>query len=217
MLALLLLLALVTLVSWGTFGVGRRLGGFEIGAGARERERLAAEAGRLQVEVEAQRRALAAAERQVQIESATRESLARQVKELSADNALLKEDLTFFQSLMARGDPGTVLINRLKVEPSGLPGEYRYHLLVAQSRQRGRDFQGWLQLVVDTEQAGQAVPVILPPGDLAGHPDFRLSFRFYQRVEGVFTVPASAVVRRVHARVMEQGAAVPKATLSVTL
>jgi hypothetical protein len=103
------------------------------------------------------------------------------------------------------------------VEPDALPGEYRYHLFVAQPRQKGKDFQGRLQLVVDTEQGGQPVVVTLPPDGSPDSAAFRLSFRFYQRVEGVFTVPAGAVVRRVHARVIEQGATVSKSTMTLTL
>jgi hypothetical protein len=216
-LALFLMLALVTLIAWGTFDVGRRLAGFDIGTSAKERERLYLQVRQLQGEVDALRRTLAAAERQIQMESATQESLAQQVKGLNDENATLKEDLAFFQSLMAQGDPGTVVINRFRVEPDALPGEYRYHLFVAQPRQKGKDFQGRLQLVVDTEQGGQPVVVTLPPDGSPDSAAFRLSFRFYQRVEGVFTVPAGAVVRRVHARVIEQGATVSKSTMTLTL
>lgn len=215
--ALSLMLALITLIAWGTFDVGRRLAGFDFGTNVKEREQLAGQVRQLQAEADTLRRNLAAAERQIQMESATQGSLAQQVRTLNDENATLKEDLAFFQSLMTHGDPGTVVINRFRVEPDGLPGEYRYHLFVAQPRQKGKEFMGRLQLVVDAEQGGQAVVLSFPPAGSADVPAFRLSFRFYQRVEGVFTVPSGAVVRRVHARVIEQGASAPKSTMTVTL
>jgi hypothetical protein len=44
---------------------------------------------------------------------------------------------------------GGVSINRFRVRADALPGEYRYQLLLVQSRTRSREFQGKLQLVVD--------------------------------------------------------------------
>jgi hypothetical protein len=144
----------------------------------------------------------------LQIEVATHESVAQQMEATTAENATLKEDLAFFQSLMANGEPGTITINRFRVEPDALPGEFRYRLLVVQSRQR-REFQGRLQLVVDLEQDGRP-SVMTVPADSGEGGGIRLNFKFFQRVEGSFTVTGGAIVKRVHARVIEQGSTTPK-------
>lgn len=218
LLALSALLMVVGLISWSTFDVGRRLAGFDIGLNAREREQLTLQVRQLQSEIEELRRSQATAERQSEMDSATRQTLVQQVNDLNEENARLKEDLAFFQSLMVQEDQSAVTINRFRVEPDALPGEYRYHLFVAQARQKGKkDFQGRLQLVIDAQQGGEPVILTLPPGGAPDDPAFRLSFRFYQRVEGMFTVPSGAVVRRVHARVIEQGASVPKSTITLNL
>lgn len=209
------LLGLVMVIAWGTFDFGRRLAGFHQMESDKEQDRLSRQLENLKVENEALRRTLAAAERQLQIEVATHESVAQQMAATSAENATLKEDLAFFQSLMANGDPGTITINRFRVEPDALPGEYRYRLLVVQSRQR-REFQGRLQLVVDLEQDGRP-SVMTVPADTAEGGGVRLNFKFFQRVEGSFTVTGGAVVKRVHVRVIEQGSSTPKSSETFNL
>ena len=54
------------------------------------------------------RREIAAAERQLQIELATHGNLSGQIRTLAEENALLKEDLAFFQTLMASGSEPAV-------------------------------------------------------------------------------------------------------------
>lgn len=209
------LLGLVMIIAWGTFDFGRRLAGFHQMESDKEQDRLSRQVEGLKAENEALRRTLAAAERQLQIEVATHESVAQQMETTTAENATLKEDLAFFQSLMANGEPGTITINRFRVEPDALPGEYRYRLLVVQSRQR-REFQGRLQLVVDLEQDGRP-SVMTVPADSAESGGVRLNFKFFQRVEGSFTVTGGAIVKRVHARVIEQGSTTPKSSETFNL
>jgi hypothetical protein len=205
-------------VAWVTYDTGRNLAGFQSGQAAAEHARLSEEVAHLRDENGELRSQLAALERQAQIEQATHGNLAGQMKTLSDENALLKEDLAFFQTLMNSGGeaPGGISINRVRVRPDALPGEYRYQLLVVQSRTRSREFQGKLQLVVDLVQGGEARVLVLP-GTAEKPEPYRLSFRFYQRVEGVFRLPADAAVKRVQVRVLEDGTEAPKSTQTVDL
>ncbi len=82
-------------------------------------------------------------------------------------------------------------IHRLKIEADSLPGEYHCRMLLVQSvQQRGKMFQGSLQLVVNGEQDGRKVVLQFPqensPQDVASH---QLSFKYYQRVDKVFKLP----------------------------
>ena len=42
-------------------------------------------------------------------------------------------------------------------------------------------------------------------------------FKFYQRIEGTFTVPADATVTRVQVRVLENGIDMPRSSQTVNL
>jgi len=213
-----LLVAVVLGLAWLTYDFGRSLAGFHSGEAAAEQARLEDDVGRLQAENAELRNQLAAAERQMQIESSTQGNLTGQLKGLSDENALLKEDLAFFQTLMTSSNdaPSGITVNRFRVRPDALPGEYHYQLLVVQSRSRSKEFQGRLQLVVDLVQDGHPQVVLLPrPADK--QEPYLLVFKFYQRVEGAFTVPPDATVTRVQVRVLENGVDMPRSSQTVNL
>jgi len=205
-------------LAWLTYDFGRSLGGFHSGEAAAEQARLQGELERLEKENSELRDHLASTERQMQIALSTQGNLTSQIKTLSDENALLKEDLAFFQTLMtsSRDTPREVTINRFRVRPDALPGEYRFQLLVVQSRTRSKEFQGRLQLVVDLVQDGEPQVLALPRPEENPGP-YALVFKFYQRVEGTFTVPPQATVTRVQARVLENGVEMPRSTQTVTL
>jgi hypothetical protein len=204
-------------IGWLTYDFGRQYAGFDQGEAAREKGQLQELNARLKDENAAIRREIAAAERQLQIELATHGNLSTQIRNLAEENALLKEDLAFFQTLMASGsEPGGISINRFRVQPDALPGEYRYRLLIVQSKQRVKEFHGSLQFIVDYGDGGKSEVVSLPKqGENAQA--YNLVFKFYQRVDGTFMVPSSAVIKKVQVRVLENGNPTPVSIQTVTL
>jgi len=114
----------------------------------------------------------------------------------------------------ASGKEGSVTINRFKVETGTLPGEYQYQLLVMQTGRRAGNFQGSLQLVVNLHQDNENLVITLPPQAAQA---YRLNFRFYQRVEGMFSVAPGAQVKGVQVRVFENGSADPKLIQSAVM
>ena len=204
-------------VGWLTYDLGRQYAGFDNSEAQRAKGHLEDLNSTLQDENAALRREIAGAERQLQIELATHGNLSSQIRNLAEENALLKEDLAFFQTLMASGgEAGGISVNRFRVQPDALPGEYRYRLLIAQSKQRVKDFRGRLQFIVDLEQAGKSEVLTLPKEEEAGQA-YNLAFKFYQRVEGTFLLPPDAVIKKVQVRVWETGNPTPVSSQTVNL
>lgn len=205
-------------VVWLSYDLGRRYAGFDRSEAAEGYGRLQGQNQQLREENAALRREVAAAERQLHIDMSAQENLSAQIRALSEENALLKEDLAFFQTLMASGgDPGGISVSRFRVQPDALPGEYRYRLLVVQSKQRVREFRGYLQFIVDLDEGGSSSVLTIPSEGEDRPSAYNLTFKFYQRVEGTFLLPPDAVVRRVQVRVLENGNPTPLSTQSVTL
>jgi len=97
-----------------------------------------------------------ASESKLQIERSAQTQLGRQVKALEDENARLKEDLAFFENLIpSEHRDNTLLINRFRVDPGALPGEFRYRLLLLRGGRRDKPFQGNLQLLVTLQQAAK--------------------------------------------------------------
>lgn len=210
--------ALVVGIGWTTYDYGMELAGFRQSESARTLARLNEEIKERDARIAELRSQVASAERQMQIERATYGDLTRQVKTLAEENAGLKEDLAFFQSLMAAGGKeGAVSVNRFRVQPEALPGEYRYRLLLVQNGQRVKEFQGSLQFVLNVEQGDRKFVLTLPQEGEKNAKEYQVNFKFFQRVEGTFRVAPGAVVKSLQLRVFENGSVAPKLTQSVSV
>jgi hypothetical protein len=155
---------------------------------------------------------------QLQIEGAATGDLAKQVKALTFENAALKEDLAFFQSLMSTAArDGAISVNRFRLEPESVAGEYRYQMLLVQSGQRVKEFQGRMQFVLDVHHDGRKLVLVVPPEAEAAGRDYQLNFKFFQRVEGTFKLTPGSVLKGMQVRIFENGARTPKLTQSLSV
>jgi len=210
--------AAVVGIGWATYDFGMEFAGFRQSEAQRELAKLTDEIRKRDAEIAEMRFKVAEAERQLQIERATYGDLAKQVKTLAEENAALREDLAFFQSLMAAGGKqGSIAVNRFRVQRDTLPGEYRYRLLLVQTGQRVKEFRGELRFLLNLEQGDRKFVLMLPPeGDRQAR-EFQLSFKFFQRIEGTFKIAPDAVVKSMQVRVFENGASQPKLTQTVNV
>lgn len=215
-LGLLVLALVVLLLARATYDFGKKFAGFDQSEADREVQRLGEINAKIRQEIAGIRGELALSERQLHMERATHTDLIKQMKTLTAENAGLKEDLAFFQTLMpSGGKDGGVAVNRFLVQNDVLPGEYRFRLLLTQTGQRNKDFQGTLQFVVNLQQQDKKVVLTLPAEGDQADKAFKVNFRFYQRVEGTFQIDADAVVKSMQVRVFENGSKEPKLTQAV--
>jgi hypothetical protein len=146
-----------------------------------------------------------ASESRFNIEKSVQLQLATQVKTLEVENAKLKEDLVFFESLLptTTGSQG-ISIRRLMAEPVS-SNQLRYRLLVMQGGKVDRDFVGELQLTVTVLQGGKSAMINYPEGKPGEAEKFKLGFKYYQRVEGVLTLPQGVSIKTVQARILDKG------------
>ncbi len=163
---------------------------------------------------------------QQRMDRAASEQVQAQLKALENENARLKEDLSFFESLLPTpSNAKGVVIRSFRLQalndserdnsrspgrssnrrPGDEPQALRYRLLVQQSGRPERDFVGAVSLTVSLQQGGRPWVLQLPDTTIpeAGPPP--LSFRHYQRVEGTFELPEGAVVRSVQVKIQSNG------------
>jgi len=213
------LLVIALTVLWA-YDSGLELAGFHRGQAENELSELHDRVLTLESENAILANQVAAYERQGQIEQASGQEVETQLKNLNDENTRLKEDLLFFQNLPLTGAREAELsIHRLKIEPDSLPGEYHFRMLLVQSvQQRGREFRGSMQLVVNAEQDGRKVVLQFPqenaPQDEAAH---QLSFKYYQRVDKVLKLPPEMQLVNVQVRVFEKGMQEPRIKQTVAL
>ena len=146
-----------------------------------------------------------AAESTLNIERAAQKQLTQQAKTLEADNMRLKEDLAFFESLLP-ADTGTrgISIRRVVVDMVA-PGQLRYRLLVMQGGKGNVQFDGNVQFSINGQHGGKSVMMLLPDAKSNDADKFKISFKHYQRLEGILAIPEGWIVKTVQARVLEKG------------
>jgi hypothetical protein len=147
-----------------------------------------------------------ASESRINMERAAQKQLAAQAQALENENTALKEDLAFFETLLpnAIGSQG-IAIRRMKVEPVA-NNQIHYRLLIMQGGRGEQAFVGDLQLAVTVLQDGKSAMMTFPASNaFAEQEKFKLSFKHYQRIEGVLTLPQGASATMVQARVLAKG------------
>jgi hypothetical protein len=185
----------------------------------RELTRLQASVERQESELATLRSRNAQNERQLEMERAASTGLAKQVKTLTFENSKLKEDLAFFQSLTSGGSgrEGAITVNRFRLQPEGAEGEYRYQMLLVQHGPKSKEFHGTLQFVLDVQQEGRKVALVLPADAERELRDYQLNFKFFQRVEGTFKLAPGSVLKGMQVRVFENGSRAPKLTQTLSV
>jgi len=155
-------------------------------------------------------------ERELQIEQASNQATSEQLKNMADKNVQLQEDLVFFQNLTAtRGKEGELGVHRLTLERDKIPGEYHLRMLLVQSGQRAKTFNGNYQLVATVVENGQNTTHIFPY-DETGNAQFKLSFRYYQRIEQSIQLSPDAKLENVQVRIFERGTDEPKVRQNVS-
>lgn len=202
---------------WFAYDSGLEFAGFRRVETERELTVLQGKLARLTVENVQLGSKIAEYQQKIQMEQGRSQEIARQIKNLTDDNARLQDDLTFFQNLTATaGKEGELAIHRLSLEHDKIPGEYRVRMLLVQSGQRVKEFAGGYQLVATLVQNGRKTTQLFP-SDESGHDHFPLKFKYYQRLEQNLRLPPGAQLQSVQVRLFEQGAHEPRVRQNVNI
>ena len=221
-----LLLALVTVVGgmwWWGFDFGQILGGFNRQETEAKVALLQAEAAQLRAEAALLRAKTSRLETELAMTQGAQSTLSKQATELLNENSQLKEELTFLQKLVADSNKQVGLsIQRFAVERVR-DDTWRYSMLVVRGGNPSAEFAGGisLQLALQPGASGDSpkppATLTLPEDQPDSAPLLKLKFKYYQRVEGTFSVPAGAVLKSVTARAFEEGQSNPRATQSLNI
>jgi hypothetical protein len=199
-------LALAVAAVYGVYERGRSPGGPDRDELSSELERVKAQLSQATAERDRQAAAAVNWESQLKVERSAQQQVRVQMKLLEDENAKLKADLSFFESLLPMpANAKGVVIRSFRVQEDGEPNALRYRLLVQQSGRPERDFVGAVSLTVNVQHGGRPWVLQLPDPGLPDAGPAPLSFRHYQRVEGSFSIPAGATVRSVLVRILAGG------------
>lgn len=159
---------------------------------------------------------LAMAERQLQVERATRSNTIKEMAQLQDEIMRLKEDVTFYKGILSeRSGAAAPQFQAVKITRTRNPGEFRYEINLTQAGSQGKSIQGSLQLILQGIQDGKQVnrPVTLEGGQAS----MMVNFKKFRRVEGVFNIPEAMQARSLLVEFVEAGSSRPRLSQTFNL
>jgi hypothetical protein len=185
-------LALAAAAGVWLYEQGSTFAGFNKDSIQKELTRLKAENSALLEDRERLTKSSITSESGLIIEKATAKQIASQSKALEAENARLKEDLRFFESLLpATGGADTISVRNVRGQLDLANNQLVVRLLVMQGGKQVRDFVGSVQ--VQAAGIADGKPINLTYPNSGSGAEGKLNFSRYQRVELSIPLSATAV------------------------
>jgi hypothetical protein len=155
------------------------------------------------------------------IEKATAKQIASQSKVLEAENAKLKEDLRFFESLLpATGGADAISVRNLRGQLDLANNQLIVRLLVMQGGKQVNNFVGNVQVTAAGIVDGKPATWAYPAAGAAQSAESKLNFSRYQRVELAIPLSATAAktaaLKNLQVRVLQGGSVKAQATGTVS-
>jgi hypothetical protein len=200
------------------FDAGRLFAGFNVGKVEEERKKMVSEIAVLREENERMRKERIDLANSSQMAEGAKDVLSKQLRSLQEENTRLKEETSFFEKLLGNNVAGKngLAVQRLQAEREAADS-YRFRALVVQGTAEN-PFKGRMQITAQLVGANdKRITINLPEEQTELQPTLALDFKAYQRVEGVFKVPANAQLKALNVRVTQAGAKEPKAQQSLQL
>jgi len=129
----------------------------------------------------------------------------------------LKEELAFYRGILSENAAsGELKLHSFKLNKGKSQNQYEYHVLLIQSGRHDKWAQGKLMLNLKGMKDGEPVTLPLRNGqDLIG--PVKINFKYYQRINGQFTLADVLEEMSVELTLTESGARQPKITQQLDL
>ncbi|MCK8043731.1 hypothetical protein MSG37_02445 [Shewanella sp. 1CM18E] len=151
-------------------------------------------------QLQEQAQTLAARNIELAVEREANDNMQAMFVEQNAKNNELARELAFYRSVMApENSADGVAINGLELTPSIEPRQYRIKLVLTQLEKRKRSLAGRGEITLVGLQDGKTVNLKL--ADLTDD-SFKFKFRYFQILDGEFTLPEGFSLSRVKAKVI---------------
>jgi len=129
-------------------------------------------------------------------ERSAQEQLTMQLRQLQADNEMLRSDLGFFERLIPGSGGDSLSIRGLQAERLS-PAQLKWQVLMMQPSKNAPDFKGALEVTFIGTLAGRPWSAKSAP---APQP---VLIKGYLRMEGIVDVPEEVVVENVTAKILQ--------------
>ncbi len=136
------------------------------------------------------RREVARLERSTQVEVQAAEEVKKTLREKEMEILKLTEELVFYRSLLAPEKAGVgVEVRDFNLRAASDQSEYYYDFLLTQSSRNKKVAKGNIKVTIDGKQEGEMRRIQVLELDAATGDALKYSFKYFQRLNGVFELP----------------------------
>lgn len=200
-------LTVIVLGAGWIYNYGLSTAGFQRWSAAQKEEHLRDQLKRQAAENADLREKLAQAQRSVQMNDTAFQDLDRSLKSSAQEIVKLREELNFYRNIISPADKKSGLrIQNLSIEPTGTANQYKYKLVLIQALKHEKTIDGSATFEIIGVRAGQDSVVSIPGADEHA---IKVSFKYFQDIEGQFELPKNFKPRRVKVHVKPTRGAPP--------
>ncbi len=151
------------------------------------------------------RERVAILERTQQVEGKAYKDVDVHLRSLQDEVLALKEEIAFYRGIVSAGKEKGLKIQTFVVDKESSSGAYRFQLVLTQHLKRVRMISGTVKLNIVDEQNGKPRRLML--SDMSGQQanSLKFEFKFFQRIEGRFTLPHGFKPDRLQIQVVSRG------------
>lgn len=151
------------------------------------------------------RERVAILERAQQVEGKAYEDVDVHLRNLQDEVLALKEEIAFYRGIVSDGKEKGLNIQTFVVDKETSPGAYRFQLVLTQNLKRVKMIKGTVKLNIMDEVNGKPKDLLL--SDMSGEQAnaLKFEFKFFQRIEGRFTLPDGFKPDRLQIQVVSKG------------
>ena len=151
------------------------------------------------------RERVAILERAQQVEGKAYEGVDTHLRSLQDEVLALKEEVAFYRGIVSAGKEKGLNIQAFVVDKETSPGAYRFQLVLTQNLNRVKLISGTVKLRVMDEQDGKPKGLVLSNMSGLRADALKFEFKFFQRIEGRFTLPDGFKPGRLQIQVVSSG------------
>lgn len=140
---------------------------------------------------------------ELEVEKITNQHNAELLKQSEQQKFALKKQLAFYEKVMApEKQADGLVLDKFSIEPTGSANHYRFNAVLVQQLQRKRYAKGYVQIAFVGSLDGKPSRIELPEiaKHIKTHPEF--SFKYFQTLEGEFTLPVQYIPEKVEIAVI---------------
>lgn len=151
------------------------------------------------------RERVAILERAQQVEGKAYEDVDTHLGSLQDEVLALKEEVAFYRGIVSAGKEKGLKIQTFVVDEETTPGAYRFQLVLTQHLKRVKMISGTVKLKITDEKNSRPTNLLL--SDMSGErtKSLKFEFKFFQRIEGRFTLPDGFNPDRLQIQVVSKG------------